>query len=62
MNSNPSNLMGYCSWAKKIWGYREAAGAWTVEIWSIYSLYFDYAYSVGDALILRKWFDIKIVK
>ena len=50
MNSSPSDFMGYCSLAKKIFGYREAVGAWIVEIWSKYSLYFGYEYSVGDAL------------
>ena len=55
MNSSPSDLMGYCLLAKKIFGYREAVGAWKIEIWSKYSLYFGYAYSVGDALsILTK--------
>ena len=51
--------MGYCSLAKKNFGYREAVGAWIVEIWSKYSLYFGYACSVGDALINGK-FIIKI--
>ena len=51
MYSSSSDLMSYCSWEKKKKNnFREAVGAWTVEIWSIYSLYFDYAYSVGDAL------------
>ena len=55
MISSPSDLMGYCSLAKKNFRYREVVGAWTVEIWSKYSLYFGYAYSVGDALsILTK--------
>ena len=49
MNSSPSDLIGYYSLAKKNFGYKEAVGAWTIEIWSIYSLYFGYAYSVGDA-------------
>ena len=48
MISSPSDLMGYCSLAKKIFGYREAVGAWTIEIWSKYSLYFGYAYSECD--------------
>ena len=31
MNSSPSNLMSYCSWAKKKKsGYRESIGEWTV--------------------------------
>ena len=50
MNSSPSDLIGYCSLAKKNFGYKEAVGAWTIEIWSIYSLYFGYTYSVGDSL------------
>ena len=31
MNSSPSDLMSYCSWAKKKnSGYRESIGEWTV--------------------------------
>ena len=30
MNSGSSDLMSYCSWAKKNSGYRESIGEWTV--------------------------------
>ena len=53
MYSSSSNLMSYCSLAKKKKkkSFRESAGAWTVDILSISSLYFAYAQAVGDALL-----------
>ena len=51
MYSSSSDLMSYCSLAKKKKKrFRESATAWTVEILSISSLYFAYAQAVGDAL------------
>ena len=51
MNSSSSNLMSYRSLGKKKnLSLREAVGAWTVENWVLYSLYFAYPSSVGDAL------------
>ena len=51
MYSSSSYLMSYCSLAKKKKSFRESVGAWTVDILSIFSPYFAYAYAVGDALI-----------
>ena len=30
MNSSPSDLMSYCSWAKNKYRYRESIGEWTI--------------------------------
>ena len=43
MYSSSSDLMSYCSLAKKKKSFKESAGAWTVNILSISSPYFAYA-------------------
>ena len=43
MYSSSSNLMSYCSLAKKKKSFRESARAWIVDILSISSPYFAYA-------------------
>ena len=50
MNSNPSDLMDYCSWAQKETDFAESAGASTVHKFSILWLIYPDGHAPGDAL------------
>ena len=50
MNSSPSDLMSYCSWAKKIPGYREPIGECFYGLILYYREFYVFTYTVGDAL------------
>ena len=51
MNSNPSDFMSYCSWAKNISGYREPIGDCFYGPILYYREFYAFAYTVGDAPI-----------
>ena len=50
MNSSPSDLMSYCSWAKKNSSYRESIGDSFYGVIFYYREYFTFTYTIGDAL------------
>ena len=50
MNSSSSDLMSYCSLAKKILRYREVIGAPFFGLTLYYREYFAFNYTIGDAL------------
>ena len=50
MNSSPSDLMSYCSWAKKNSSYRESIGDSFYGVILYYREYFAFKYTIGDAL------------
>ena len=53
MYSSSSDLMSYCSLAKKKRVLASLLESWIVDILSIFSLYFTYALAVGDALNMK---------
>ena len=50
MNSSSSDLMSYCSWAKKISRDRESIGDPCFGLTLYYREYFVFSYTIGDAL------------
>ena len=50
MNSSPSDLMNYCSWAKKNSSYRESIENSFYDVILYYRKYFIFIYIIGDAL------------
>ena len=55
MNSSPSNLMSYYSWAKKKnSSYRESIGNSFYGVILYYREYFAFTYTIGDALTTNK--------
>ena len=52
MYSSPLDLMSYCTWAKKILGFRESIGDPFFGLILYYREYFAFSYIVGDVLIV----------
>ena len=50
MNSSPSDLMSYCSWAKKNSGYRQSIGDYFYGASLYYRNFYVFSYTVRDAL------------
>ena len=49
MNSSPSDLMSYCSWAKKNSEYRESIKDYFYGIILYYINFYVFSYTIGDA-------------
>ena len=50
MNSSPSDLMSYCSWAKKNSGYRESIRDYFYGDTLYYRDFYAFSHTIGDAL------------
>ena len=54
MNSSPSDLMSYCSWAKKNSGYRESIENYFYRAILYYRDFYAFSYTIRDALRGKK--------
>ena len=50
MNGSPSDLMSYCSWAKKSSGYRESIEDYFYGATLYYRDFYAFSYTIRDAL------------
>ena len=56
MSSSPSDLMSYCSWAKKNYGYRESIGDYFYGATLYYRYFYAFSYTIGVGLIVLQLF------
>ena len=57
MNSSPSDLMSYCSWAKKYSEYRKSIGDYFYGDTLYYRNFYAFSHTIGDALKEKNSFE-----